>query len=144
MATKASRSAARLMMAPAVVLLLGWMLVPLIMTLWFSFRTYLPLRGGDQGWTGFDNYVRFVTSSAFWPAVQTTLIIVLGVLIITVVLGVLLAMLLDRSFRSSLALFRGRTGQLAVRRSHAIDHHDRQLAMAALRDADPADGDPVA
>ncbi|MEL6681085.1 MAG: sugar ABC transporter permease [Pseudomonadota bacterium] len=96
MATKASRSAARLMMAPAVVLLLGWMLVPLIMTLWFSFRTYLPLRGGDQGWTGFDNYVRFVTSSSFWPAVQTTLVIVLSVLIITVVLGVLLAMLLDQ------------------------------------------------
>ncbi|WP_342077264.1 sugar ABC transporter permease [Yoonia sp. SS1-5] len=96
MATKASRSAARLMMAPAVVLLLGWMLVPLIMTLWFSFRTYLPLRGGDQGWTGFDNYVRFVSSSAFWPAVQTTLIIVVGVLIITVVLGILLAMLLDQ------------------------------------------------
>ena len=59
MATKASRSAARVMMAPAVILLLGWMLVPLIMTLWFSFRTYLPLRGGDQGWTGIDNYVRF-------------------------------------------------------------------------------------
>jgi len=76
MATKASRSAARIMMAPAVVLLLGWMLVPLIMTLWFSFRTYLPLRGG--------------------PAVQTTLIIVLGVLVITVVLGILIAMLLDQ------------------------------------------------
>lgn len=96
MATKASRSAARLMMAPAVILLLGWMLVPLIMTLWFSFRTYLPLRGGDQGWTGFDNYVRFVTSSSFWPAVQTTLVIVLGVLIITVCLGILLAILLDQ------------------------------------------------
>lgn len=96
MATKASRSAARVMMAPAVILLLGWMLVPLIMTLWFSFRTYLPLRGGDQGWTGFDNYVRFVTSSSFWPAVQTTLVIVLSVLIITVVIGVLLAMLLDQ------------------------------------------------
>ncbi|MBD3664221.1 carbohydrate ABC transporter permease [Sulfitobacter aestuariivivens] len=96
MATKASRSAARLMMAPAVILLLGWMLVPLIMTLWFSFRTYLPLRGGDQGWTGFDNYVRFVTSSAFWPAVLTTLTIVLSVLIITVALGVLLALLLDK------------------------------------------------
>ncbi len=96
MATKASRSAARLMMAPAVILLLGWMLVPLTMTLWFSFRTYLPLRGGDQGWTGFDNYVRFVTSSSFWPAVSTTLIIVTGVLAITIALGVLLAMLLDQ------------------------------------------------
>ena len=69
MATKASRSAARLMMAPAVILLLGWMLVPLIMTLWFSFRNYLPLRGGDLGFAGFDNYVRFVTSSSFWPAI---------------------------------------------------------------------------
>ena len=96
MATQHSRSAARLMMAPAVVLLLGWMLVPLIMTLWFSFRRYLPLRGGDLGWTGFDNYVRFVTSSAFWPSVQTTLIIVGGVLVITVVLGIFLALLLDQ------------------------------------------------
>ncbi len=96
MATKASRSAARLMMAPAVILLLGWMLVPLIMTLWFSVRTYLPLRGGDLGWTGFNNYVRFVSSSAFWPAVQTTLVLVLGVLVITVCLGILLAILLDQ------------------------------------------------
>ena len=96
MATQHSRSAARLMMAPAVILLLGWMLVPLMMTLWFSFRQYLPLRGGDQGFVGFDNFVRFISSSAFWPSVQTTLIIVGGVLAITIVLGVLLAMLLDQ------------------------------------------------
>lgn len=96
MATRHSRSAARMMMAPAVVLLLGWMLVPLVMTLYFSFRRYLPLRGGDLGWVGFENYARFVTSSAFWPSVQTTLIIVGGVLAITVALGVLLALLLDQ------------------------------------------------
>ncbi len=97
MATKQSRSVARLMLAPAVILLLGWMLVPLVMTLWFSFRSYLPLRGGDQGWVGFDNYIRFVSSSSFWPSVQTTLIIVGGVLLITVVLGILLALLLDQA-----------------------------------------------
>jgi sorbitol/mannitol transport system permease protein len=96
MATQQSRSAARMMMAPAVVLLLGWMLVPLIMTLYFSFKQYLPLRGGDLGWVGFDNYVRFVTSSAFWPSVQATLVIVGGVLVITVVFGILLALLLDQ------------------------------------------------
>lgn len=96
MATKASRSAARVMMAPAVILLLGWMLVPLIMTLIFSFKKYLPLRGGDLGWVGFENYVRFVSSSAFWPSVLATLTIVGGVLVITVVLGVLLALLLDQ------------------------------------------------
>ncbi|MDD9739534.1 MAG: sugar ABC transporter permease [Marinovum algicola] len=96
MATQHSRSAARFMMAPAVVLLLGWMLVPLLMTLYFSFKTYLPLRGGDLGWTGFDNYVRFVSSSAFWPSIQATLIIVGGALIITVGFGVLLGILLNQ------------------------------------------------
>ena len=37
-----------------------------------------------------------ITSSAFWPSVQTTLIIVGGALLITIVLGVLLALLLDQ------------------------------------------------
>lgn len=96
MATRASRSVARLMLAPAVILLLGWMLAPLTMTLWFSFRKYLPLRGGDLGWAGFDNYIRFASSSSFWPAVSTTLVIVLGVLAVVVLLGVLLALLLDQ------------------------------------------------
>ncbi|MFG6584720.1 carbohydrate ABC transporter permease [Sulfitobacter sp. 1A12779] len=96
MATQHSRSAARLMMAPAVVLLLGWMLIPLTMTLYFSFKKYLPMRGGDLGWVGFDNYLRFVTSSSFWPSVMTTLIIVGGVLAITVCLGILLALLLNQ------------------------------------------------
>jgi sorbitol/mannitol transport system permease protein len=96
MATQQSRSAARLMMAPAVFLLLVWMLVPLSMTLWFSMRRFLPLRGGDQGFVWFENYSRFISSSAFWPAVQTTLVIVGGILLISVVFGILLAMLLDQ------------------------------------------------
>lgn len=96
MSTKASRSAARLMLAPAVILLLAWMLVPLTLTLIFSFQRYLPMRGGFQGWVGFENYVRFVTSSAFWPSVQATVVIVGGVLLITVTLGILLAILLDQ------------------------------------------------
>lgn len=96
MATQHSRSAARIMMAPAVILLLGWMLVPLTMTLYFSFRKYLPLRGGDLGWVGFENYTRFVTSSSFWPSIVTTLTIVGGVLVITICLGIVLAILLDQ------------------------------------------------
>ena len=96
MATQHSRSAARIMMAPAVFLLLVWMLVPLCMTLWFSVRDYRPLRGGDNGFVGLDNFVRFVSSNSFWPSVMTTLIIVGGVLLISICLGVLLAMLLDQ------------------------------------------------
>ena len=100
MATAHSRSAARFMMAPAVFLLLVWMLVPLTMTLYFSFKKYLPLRGDSFAngldWVGLENYTRFVGSSSFWPAVQTTLILVGGILIITVVFGILLALLLDQ------------------------------------------------
>ena len=100
MATQHSRSAARMMMAPAVFLLLVWMLVPLSMTLFFSFKKYLPLRGDslENGldWVGFANYTRFVSSSSFWPAVQTTLFLVGGIILITVVLGILLSLLLDQ------------------------------------------------
>ncbi len=102
MATKSSRSAARVMLAPAVILLLGWMLVPLTMTLFFSFKKYLPLRGDslERGldWVGFANYARFISSSSFWPSVQTTLVMVGCVLAVTVVLGILLALLLDQPF----------------------------------------------
>ncbi len=100
MATAHSRSAARVMMAPAVFLLLVWMLIPLSMTLFFSFKKYLPLRGDSLAngldWVGFQNYARFLNSSSFWPSVQTTLILVGGIIVITVVLGILFAVLLDQ------------------------------------------------
>jgi sorbitol/mannitol transport system permease protein len=46
MATLHTRSTARFMMAPAVVLLLLWMIVPLAMTLYFSFLRYNLLMPG--------------------------------------------------------------------------------------------------
>ncbi|MEM1274184.1 MAG: sugar ABC transporter permease [Pseudomonadota bacterium] len=96
MATAHSRSAARFMMAPAVFLLLVWMLVPLTLTLWFSFHDYRPVRGVYECCVGFDNYVRFFTSSSFQDAVFTTLLLVGGILCITVIGGIFLALLLDQ------------------------------------------------
>ncbi|SHI85960.1 carbohydrate ABC transporter permease [Wenxinia saemankumensis] len=98
MATQHSRSAARFMMAPSVVLLLIWMLVPLGLTLWFSFMDYRPQRGTFDCCVGFENYARFVTSSSFQDAVITTLIMVGGILAITVIGGIFLALLLDQPF----------------------------------------------
>ena len=96
MATKSSRSAARVMIAPAVFVLLVWMLVPLIMTLYFSFADYRPMRGTFEPWIGFGNYVSFVTSSSFLDAVVTTFQMVGGILLITIVGGILFALLLDQ------------------------------------------------
>ncbi|MDQ0348023.1 carbohydrate ABC transporter permease [Ancylobacter vacuolatus] len=96
MATQASRIAGRLMLSPAVVLLFLWMIVPLGMTIYFSFLRFNLLMPGTEEFTGFENYSYFFTDPAFWPALVNTLTLVLGVLVITVVGGVALAVLLDQ------------------------------------------------
>jgi sorbitol/mannitol transport system permease protein len=96
MATQHSRSAARFMISPAVILLFLWMIVPLAMTLYFSFLNYNLLRPGTHDFVGFRNYYYFLTDPSFLIAIKNTLILVLGVLVITVVGGVGLAVLLDQ------------------------------------------------
>ena len=93
MATQHSRAAARLMNAPAVFVLLVWMLIPLCMTIYFSFTDYRPLRGVFDCCVGLENYERFVSSSSFFESILTTLIMVGGILLITVIGGVLLSIL---------------------------------------------------
>ena len=96
MSTTSTRAAARLMVAPSVILLFIWMIVPLAMTLFFSFRLYRLLSPDRSGWVGFNNYMWFLNSPDFWTAIINTLLLVGGVLIITVVLGVLIAILIDQ------------------------------------------------
>lgn len=89
------RSSARWLVAPSVVLLLVWMLVPLTMTLVFSFYDYRPLRNVFDCCVGFDNYQRFLTSSSFWISIGITLRMICGILAVTIIGGILLAVLLD-------------------------------------------------
>lgn len=96
MATLHTRSHARLMMAPSVLLLLGWMIVPLAMTIYFSFLRYNLLMPGMEEYTGFLNYQYFLTDPAFFTALKNTLVLTGGVLLITVIGGILLALLLDQ------------------------------------------------
>jgi sorbitol/mannitol transport system permease protein len=98
MATLHTRHTARLMIAPSVALLFMWMAVPLAMTLYFSFVRYNLLVPGPQTFAGFSNYYFFLTDPAFATAILNTLIIVGGVLLITLVGGILLALLLDQPF----------------------------------------------
>lgn len=96
MSTQSTRVAGRLMVAPSVILLLIWMVVPLAMTIYFSFRFYRLLTPDRTGWVGFANYSWFWNSPDFWIAIVNTLLLVGGVLIITVVLGILIAILIDQ------------------------------------------------
>ncbi len=96
MATKQTRTLARILIAPSVAVLLVWMVVPLALTLWYSFQNYNILRPERQSFAGFDNFYYVYSDPAFWQSITNTLIIVLGVLAITVVFGILLALLLDQ------------------------------------------------
>ncbi len=54
-----------MMMAPSVFLLLIWMIVPLAMTLWFSFQNYNLLNPANVSFAGLFNYKFFYTDPAF-------------------------------------------------------------------------------
>jgi len=84
------------MLSPTVILLLIWMIVPLAMTLWFSFQRYNLLYPDRTGFNDFANYTRFVASPVFLSSILNTIILVLGVLFITIVGGILIALLIDR------------------------------------------------
>ena len=74
------RTLPRLLQAPAVLLLLVWMLVPLSMTLYFSFIRYV------------------LNAKDFWLAVQNSVFIVGGILFFTVILGLSIAVLINKTF----------------------------------------------
>lgn len=101
------RTLPRLMQTPAVLLLLVWMLVPLGMTLFFSFIRYVlnNLRKPEwttpsiDNWRGLGNYEYVLYKSKdFWFAVQNSIFIVGSIILLTVVLGLAIAVLINRSF----------------------------------------------
>lgn len=96
MATRQTAGLARLMRAPAIILLLIWMIVPLGMTLYYSFLNYNLLNPANVSWAGWFNYQYFYSDPAFFAAIRNTLVLVLGVLTITVVLGIAIALLIDK------------------------------------------------
>jgi sorbitol/mannitol transport system permease protein len=87
-----------LLLAPSVIVLFLWMIVPLLMTIYFSFIRFSLVNPDVKGFAGIDNYRFLIEDEAFWPAIINTIILMGAVLIITVVLGTLLAVLYDRQF----------------------------------------------
>ncbi len=83
---------------PSIVLLFVWMIVPLAMTLWFSFQRYNLLQPLQRGFAGFDNYVFLFTDPALSIAITNTMLILGWTLFVTVALGTLLAVLFDQEF----------------------------------------------
>ena len=102
-----NKSLLRLLQAPSVILLLLWMLIPLGMTLYFSFIRYVlnNLRKPEwttpsiSNWRGLGNYEYVLYKSKdFWFAVQNSLFIVGSIIILTVIFGLAISVLINRTF----------------------------------------------
>ena len=177
MATRQTQGIARWMRMPSIGLLLIWMIVPLAMTVYFSFRYYNLLNPAAGGWAGFENYQYFLTDPGLLAGDQEHARHRRSACsCITVVGGIGVALLIDQPIfgqgivrilvispffvmppvaalvwknmilhpgygvAADIAKFFGAAAGRLVRQLPALlDHHHRRLAVAALRDADPAD-----
>jgi sorbitol/mannitol transport system permease protein len=93
-----NRTLPRLMLAPAVATLFLWMIVPLLMTLYFSTVRYNLMQPGDKDFIGLSNFEFFITDPDFSASVINTLTLLGSVIAITVVLGIALALLVNDAF----------------------------------------------
>ena len=93
-----NRTMPRALLAPAVVTLLMWMLIPLGMTIYFSAVRYNLMQPDQTGFVGWMNFEFFITDPDFGPSVVNTLLLLGSVILITVIGGVALALLVNEAF----------------------------------------------
>ncbi|MCX6489932.1 MAG: sugar ABC transporter permease, partial [Rhodococcus sp.] len=83
---------------PAMVFAILVTQVPFLFTLYYSTQSWNLVRPGSQKFNWLNNYVAVFQDSQFREVALNTVIMIVGTVIISVVLGLLLALLLDRKF----------------------------------------------
>lgn len=84
--------------APTLFILVIITQVPFVLTLYYSFQNWNLLRPGALNWVGLRNYARAFENPDFLRILWNTLVLSLSVVIITFVLGMIFALLLNRPF----------------------------------------------
>ncbi|MEM8596287.1 MAG: sugar ABC transporter permease [Pseudomonadota bacterium] len=96
----ANRLTPYLFMAPAVAIMVIALLYPLLYMMWGSFRDWDPTQTiGEAEFVGLRNYIALWNDPAFRESLSVTLIFAVTVVTVEMVLGVGLALLLDRNIR---------------------------------------------
>lgn len=81
-------------MLPLVAMLVAFTIVPLVYNIWLSFHEYAPFRRSVVP-VGLDNWKLLLSDDRLWEALYTTFLYFIVVLSTEVVLGMLIALLLD-------------------------------------------------
>tara|TARA_R110002124_G_scaffold49691_3_gene145437 strand:- start:2019 stop:2882 length:864 start_codon:yes stop_codon:yes gene_type:complete len=84
---------------PLALVLSAVMLYPVAFSLWISLHDYRLTRLNDVRWVGFDNYTFIATDPGFLNAMGNTITFVIGAVTLELILGLGLAILLQRLVR---------------------------------------------
>ncbi|MCX8505739.1 MAG: sugar ABC transporter permease [Alphaproteobacteria bacterium] len=96
MSTQHTQTIGRVAVAPTILVLFLWMIVPLGMTIWFSLQRFNLLEPDAVRFIGTLNYHYFLSDPVFWRGLFNSLLIVFWVLVISTAGGIGLALLLDQ------------------------------------------------
>ncbi|MCC9197207.1 sugar ABC transporter permease [Arthrobacter sp. zg-Y820] len=83
---------------PALVFTLIVTQVPFLFTIWYSLQNWNLLNPGGDRFVGLSNYVEIFADSTFRQAAMNSVIFTLGCVFFAMLLGIVFALLLDRSF----------------------------------------------
>jgi multiple sugar transport system permease protein len=96
------RAIAWIFVAPSIIILLAINIFPLLWTVYLSFTNYRANQPGRAvEWIGTRNYERILSSGDIWGYLQVTAHFVVWTMLIQVILGLGLALLINRGFRTS-------------------------------------------
>ena len=99
------RVAAYIFVAPAVILLIAFLVVPMIYTVYFSGFKYQIMRPDAMKFIGFENYQKLFSDKNFWLALKNTVYFTVTVVPCQCALALALALLVSKKFRG-VAVFR--------------------------------------
>jgi sorbitol/mannitol transport system permease protein len=83
---------------PALVFTIIITQLPFLLTLWYSLQSWSLVRPGSEHFTGLSNYADVFSDSQFRTTAINTVVMTAGTVLIAMVIGVALALLLDRKF----------------------------------------------
>lgn len=84
---------------PALIVAIILTQLPFLVTIFYSFQNWDLYRPDEQSFAGFANYVTVFTSGELASSLWATVLITGSSVILSIILGVLIALLLDRTFR---------------------------------------------
>ena len=102
---KDERAAAYIFTIPAIALLVAFLVVPMVYTVYYSVFKYQVMRPNDITFIGLANYQKLFKDPEFWKALRNTFYFTIIVVPVQCVLALALALLVSKRFRG-VSIFR--------------------------------------